>query len=364
MTQGDGTAIPCIRRAGPYTHGNIVDSIRIGIGTDGDGPDILHARGTIVVAGGGFRPDGDAFPSRGFCLMPDGNGTFAIITIVPGIGFITQNDTILHMDGSFGADGNGISCPVVIIPCRIDRIADSNAAIMDGVAVQAQGQGILFHIVAVTNGDTVISISIIRIGAANGVVAAQSQGIGPGYRVGIAEYGIIIAFHGIIGTQYMGISCFRRGAPVLLAIHAVAVADGRAFICASCIIDTHSRRIVSVGIVSMADGGAGVLGLVVLSDGHTHVISHAVFPDGHAVFLGVGLVPNSYSGPAFSRHIAAQSHGIGGVDEPRNSQKRCFDIISIFVSDILPITVFDILRCCGNAILFIQIVVSSILISR
>ena len=248
--------------------------------------------------------------------MADGNGAFAIITIVPGIGFITQNDTILHMNGSFGADGNGISCPIIVIPCRIDLIPDGNAAIMDGVAVQAQGKGILFHIVAVTNGDTVISISIIRIGAANGVVSAQSQGIGPGHRIGIAEYGIIIAFHGIIGTQYMGISCFRLGAAVLLlAIHAVTIADCGAFICTSCIIDPQCCRIVPISAVGMADGRAGVFGLVVLADSHAHVVGHTIFSDGHAVFLGVGLVPNGYSGPAFSGHIAAYGHGIGRVDE-------------------------------------------------
>ena len=110
------------------------------------------------------------------------------------------------MDGSFGADGNGISCPVVIIPCRIDLIPDGNAAIMDGIAVQAQGQGVLFHRIAIADGDAVIPVSTHRIFPADLVVAAQSQGIGPGYRVSIAEYGIIIAFHGIIGTQYMGIA--------------------------------------------------------------------------------------------------------------------------------------------------------------
>ena len=89
MAQGDGTAIHCIRRTGSYTHGNVIDGICIGIGTDGDGPDVLHTGRTTVVASSGFRPDGDAFPSRGFCLMADGNGTFVIITIVPGIGFIT-----------------------------------------------------------------------------------------------------------------------------------------------------------------------------------------------------------------------------------------------------------------------------------
>lgn len=179
MAQGDGTAIHCIRRTGSYTHGNVIDGICISIRTDGDGPDIRHACGTNVVAGSGFRPDGDAFPSRGFCLMADGNGAFTIISIVPGVGLITQNNTILHMDGRFGANGNGISGPIVIIPCRINRLPDGDTSVVDGVAVQPQGQGILFHRIAIADGDAVIPVSAHRIFPTDFVVAAQSQGIGP-----------------------------------------------------------------------------------------------------------------------------------------------------------------------------------------
>ena len=147
-------------------------------------------------------------------------------------------------------------------------------------------------------------------------------------------------------------------------IDRILIANSTAVIAMSCIIDPHGCRIIPVGIISMANGCAGVLGLVVLADSHAHVVSHTIFPDGHAVFLGVGLVPNSYSGPSFSRHIAAHGHGIGGVDETVNGQKRCFDIIPICISDILSVVVFDILRGRGNASLFIQIIISIILISR
>ena len=355
MPQGDGAAICRILSIGSPPHGNVIDRIRIGIGADGDGPDILHACGTIVVAGGGLGANGNTFSGSRSCLMADGNGPFTVVPVIPGVGFITQNDTILHMDGSFSTNSNRISCPVVIIPCRIDLIPDGNAAVMDGIAVQAQGQGILFHIVAVTNGDTVISVSIIRIGAANGVVSAQSQRIGPGHRVGIAEYRIIAALHGIIGPQYMGKIGFRRGAPVLLlAIHAVTIADSRAFICVGRIVDPQRRRIVSVGIVGMTDGRAGVLRLVVLADGYAHVVGHAVFSDGHAVFLGVGLVPNSYSGPAFSRHIAAQSHGIGGVDETGNH------VVPVYKG---PVRGIVSLSAASNVPIFIQPIAGRILVT-
>ena len=144
----------------------------------------------------------------------------------------------------------------------------------------------------------------------------------------------------------MGISCFRRGAAVLLlAIHAVAVADGGAFICTSCIIDPQCCRIVSISAVGMADGGAGVFGLVVLADGHTHVISHAVFPDGYAVFLGVGLMADGHRGPSLGSHIAAYGHGIGRIDEPGHH------IIPVYkgpVRSIVP------LPAVGNVPLFIQ----------
>ena len=216
-------------------------------------------------------------------------------------------------------------------------------------------QSILFHIVAVTDSDTVISVSIIRIFPTDFVVAAQSQGIGPGHRVGIAEYRIIAALHGIIGPQYMGKIGFRRGAAVLLlAIHAIAVADGRAFVTMGRIVDPQRSRIVSVGIVSMADGGADVLGLVVLADGHTHVISHAVFPDGYAVFLGVGLMADSHRRPTFCRHITAHGHRIGGIDKPGH---HIIPVHKVPIRSIVP------LPAAGDVPLFIQPVVGILLIA-
>ena len=157
---------------------------------------------------------------------------------------------------------------------------------------------------------------------------------------------------------------FPFAATRLDCINRILVANSTAVIATSCIITTHGCRIISVSIVGMANGRAGVLGLVVLADGHTHVISHAVFPDGYAVFLGVGLMADGHRGPSLGSHIAAYGHRIGGVDETRNSQKRCFDIIPLFISDILSVAVLDILRGRGNAPLFIQIIISSILISR
>ena len=269
------------------------------------------------------------------------------------------------MNGSFSTNSNGISGPIVIIPCRIDRLPDGDTSVVDGVAVQPQGQGILFHRIAIADGDAVLSISIIRIFPADFVMTAQSQSIGPGHRIGIAEYRIIAALHGIIGPQYMCISCFRRGTPVpLLAVHTVAVADGCAFICASCIIDPQRSRVIAIGIVCMADSSTSVLGLIIFADGYAHIVGHAVFSDGHTVFLGIGLMADGYSRPAFCRHIAAHGHCIGGIDETVNSQKRRFDIIPSCISNILSVAVLDILRCCGDAPLFIQIIISIILLPR
>ena len=89
VPESDSTSICRILSISTPTHGDIIDRICRGIGTDGDGPDVLHTGRTTVVASSGFRPDGDAFAGSRVCLMTDGNGTFVIITIVPGIGFIT-----------------------------------------------------------------------------------------------------------------------------------------------------------------------------------------------------------------------------------------------------------------------------------
>ena len=89
VAESDGATIYRIGGAGSYPHGDVIDRIRLGIGTDGDGPDIRHACGTNVVAGSGLGANGNTFSSSRFCLMTDGNGAFAIIPIVPGIGFIT-----------------------------------------------------------------------------------------------------------------------------------------------------------------------------------------------------------------------------------------------------------------------------------
>ena len=99
-------------------------------------------------------------------------------------------------------------------------------------------------------------------------------------------------------------------------INRILIANSTAVIAMNCIIDPHGCRIIPVGIISMADGRAGVFGLVVLADSYAHVVGHTVFPDGHTVFLGIGLMTDCHSRPAFSSHIAAQSHGIGRIDEP------------------------------------------------
>ena len=146
-------------------------------------------------------------------------------------------------------------------------------------------------------------------------------------------------------------------------INRILVANSTAVIAMSCIIDPHGCRIIPIGIIVMANGRAGVLGLVVHANGHAHIVGHTIFPNGHAVFLGIGLVPDGYRGPSLSRHIAAQSHGIGGVDEPRNSQKRGFYIVSLLVPIITSIWIFHILWFCSNLSIF-QKIISSILISR
>ena len=89
VPQSNGSSIDSIAGVGSPPHGDIIDRISRGIGTDGDGPDIRHAGGTNVVAGSGLGANGNTFSGSRSCLMTDGNGAFAIIPIVPGIGFIT-----------------------------------------------------------------------------------------------------------------------------------------------------------------------------------------------------------------------------------------------------------------------------------
>ena len=162
----------------------------------------------------------------------------------------------------------------------------------------------------------------------------------------------------------MALISFPFSATRLERIDRILVTNGTAVIAMSRIIDPHGCRIIPVGIISMTNGHAGVLGLIVLADGYAHIVGHAVFSDGHTVFLGIGLMADGYSRPAFCRHITAHGHCIGGIDETVNSQKRRFDIIPSCISNILSVAVLDILRCCGDAPLFIQIIISIILLPR
>ena len=138
---------------------------------------------------------------------------------------------------------------------------------------------------------------------------------------------------------------FPFAATRLDCINRILVANSTAVIATSCIITTHGCRIISVSIVGMANGRAGIFGLVVLADGHAHIVGHAVFSNGHTVFLGIGLMPDGHSGPAFSSHIAAHGHRICGVDETGHH------VVSVYKG---PVRGIVSLPAISNIPLFIQ----------
>ena len=76
---------------------------------------------------------------------------------------MTKGDRILGHGLRTRADSNGIGSTIVIVRLCIDRIADSDAAVMKGTAVFTNDQGILFRFIPEAYGYTIISALIVQI---------------------------------------------------------------------------------------------------------------------------------------------------------------------------------------------------------
>ena len=76
---------------------------------------------------------------------------------------MTKGDRILGHGLRTCADGNGIGSTIVIVRLCIDRITDSDAAVMKGTAVFANDQGILFRFIPEAYGYTIIPALIVQI---------------------------------------------------------------------------------------------------------------------------------------------------------------------------------------------------------
>ena len=99
-----------------------------------------------------------------FCIsaFTDGNGSIdPLRIIIANLGLMTKGDRILCHGLRTRADGNGISGTIVIVRLCIDRITDSDAAVMKGTAVLANDQGIFFRFVSKAYGYAVISALLV-----------------------------------------------------------------------------------------------------------------------------------------------------------------------------------------------------------
>ena len=112
---------------------------------------------------------------------------------------------------------------------------------------------------------------------------------------------------------------------VFFSIHLVLITDGTAVIPIGRVAVPLSQRIIAVSGVLIPHGHTVVLGPVRIPHSYGTVIRVVGFPDGHAVFLGMGIMAHRHGTAPHGQYIAAQSHRVGRIHEPRHHQIAVYE---------------------------------------